>query len=356
MKSINLYFDFEFTSLSPDAQPISLGIMSDESPVIGEKLPISIFTKDKIEFHFKHFIPEYVFYMGTSSFGTSKFEFDVLPEFKKYYSECNRAAFMASDSSFINHKSKSFYAEFSDFQIERCDNWVKENVVSKLKYYGTPQQDKMFLDSSVDEGIYWGSQNTDEIKGALHKWLEQFSDYQIQFVVDCGTWDWYWMVQLLAEWDKKKELVFNETEHYLQPEHLRHKEELELFVKAKGREIIRVVDMLPKVNMDIKPNIISASVQDNSAYYIITKTGLPKLPDNISPVPFDLNDLIAIKYKLTPMEAFNVNRETLLYLIDTDKQYSEMYEVIDNTYKLRTSKHNALWDAKVIKAIYNILI
>ena len=30
MKTINLYFDFEFTSLSPDAQPISLGIVSDE--------------------------------------------------------------------------------------------------------------------------------------------------------------------------------------------------------------------------------------------------------------------------------------------------------------------------------------
>ena len=29
MKKINLYFDFEFTSLSPDAQPISLGIVSD---------------------------------------------------------------------------------------------------------------------------------------------------------------------------------------------------------------------------------------------------------------------------------------------------------------------------------------
>lgn len=30
MKTINLYFDFEFTSLSPDAQPISLGIVSEE--------------------------------------------------------------------------------------------------------------------------------------------------------------------------------------------------------------------------------------------------------------------------------------------------------------------------------------
>lgn len=345
MKTINLYFDFEFTSLSPDAQPISLGIVSDESPVIGEKLPISIFTKDKIEFHFKHFIPEYVFYMGTSSFGTSKFEFDVLPEFKKYYSECNRAAFMASDSSFINHKSKSFYAEFSDFQIERCDNWVKENVVSKLKMFGKEEPVEYYEPYSDNVSLF---SSTDGITQALFHWLHQFSDYQIQFVVDCGTWDWYWMVQLLAEWDKKKELVFNETEHYLQPEHLRHKEELELFVKAKGREIIRVVDMLPKVNMDIKPNIISASVQDNSAYYIITKTGLPKLPDNISPVPFDLNDLIAIKYKLTPMEAFNVNREF---------EWSPNIDVSDQIeFWGKSGKHNALWDAKVIKAIYNKLM
>lgn len=30
MKTLNLFFDFEFTGLSPDAQPISLGIISDE--------------------------------------------------------------------------------------------------------------------------------------------------------------------------------------------------------------------------------------------------------------------------------------------------------------------------------------
>lgn len=261
MKTINLYFDFEFTSLSPDAQPISLGIVSEHTMIIKTEY---LETLDKTKsYHFKNDYPS----------------------------------------------EKSFYSEFTDFDINRCDNWVKENVVSKLKYYGTPQQDKMFLDSSVDEGIYWGSQNTDEIKGALHKWLEQFSDYQIQFVCDCGTFDWYFMLQLLAEWD--------EVEY-------------------------GYCDFMGNVQ--------------------ICKVGLPKLLKNISPVPQDLNDLIlsaylkTVKKDATAMEAFNVNRETLLYLIDTDKQNSEMYEVIDNTYNLRTSKHNALFDAKVIKAIYNILI
>ncbi len=42
MKTINLYVDFEFTSLSPDAQSISLGIVSDpfdRSIKAGEQLP-----------------------------------------------------------------------------------------------------------------------------------------------------------------------------------------------------------------------------------------------------------------------------------------------------------------------------
>jgi hypothetical protein len=115
MKTINLYFDFEFTSLSPDAQPISLGIVSDD---INKTL---------------------------------------MPPCDVYHESVNY--------------SKSFYAEFTDFDINRCDDWVKENVVGKL----------------IGTGIIGGNgtsvyANTRIIKRELIKFLGQFSDYQIQFV------------------------------------------------------------------------------------------------------------------------------------------------------------------------------
>ena len=91
------------------------------------------------------------------------------------------------------------------------------------------------------------------------------------------------------------------------------------------------------------------------------KTGLPKLPDNISPVPFDLNDLIAIKKGITPKEAFNLNREALWKQDITGwsdnevKSIKEMTVIKDHTGENILNKHNALFDAKVIKEIYNKL-
>jgi len=271
MKTINLFFDFEFTSLSPDAQPISVGIVSDDTLV-----PKSIDEEIELDYLFR----------------------------KERF-------------------AKSFYAEFSDFQSERCDDWVKENVVSKLKYYGTPEQDKMFLDSSVDEGTYWGSQNTTEIKEALYRWLKQFSDYQIQFVCDCGTWDWWFMVQLLDERPATQGL-------WLIPD-------ICIPNNMTGREFIEELKnhtpVIYKHNpeMDVEPKLISSH-----------QFGLPKLPENISPVPFDLNDLISIKKGITPKEAFDIERE----LIFNNRNIELPTEF---------QKHNSLWDAKVIKEIYNKL-
>jgi len=254
---IRLYFDFEFTSLSPDAMPISLGIVSED---------------------------------------------------------WNGGAYQAIKELPIKVESKSFYAEFSDFDLNRCDEWVKENVVSKLKYYGTSQQDKMFLDSSVDEGSYWGSQNTAEIKEALHRWLKQFSELNIQFVCDCGTFDWYWMLQLLAEWEDSSA---NRKEYY---------------DIGKTKDCVR---------------------------YIPYKSGLPKLPSNISPVPEDLNDLIANKKGISVREAFDLGweLEAIEFVCASDLIESSFHFSEESRAKAlnENSKHNALWDAKVIKAIYEKL-
>lgn len=300
MKTINLYFDFEFTSLSPDAQPISLGIVSDDI-----EMSVRIVSEDLLDKSLS------------------------VEELSKYIYDNKLGEEIKSNSP------KMFYAEFSDFDINRCDDWVKENVVSKLKY--TKDSGGIFhklKNIEYGENYYYPEfecrGNTNEIKLWLRKWLLQFSDYQIQIVVDCGSKDWEWILNLMAEWDKKEEVVVNNIDqHKLQPFLNRIHKEMQILLDAKGREIIR---------FDYAATVPNTTVRIS----IINRIGLPKLPPNVSPVPFDLNDLIAIKNGITPLEAFELNREEIVY----GKVAAESTD----------DKHNSLWDATVIKKIYNKLI
>ena len=267
MKEIKLFVDFEFTSLSPDAQPISVGIVCENKAFI---TPVKDETQNDI----------------ISNFCVGSFRQD-----------------------FSGH---SFYAEFTDFDISRCDDWVKENVVGKLQFYPESHDKTDEYDTQV-----WDMCNRFEnVKIKLRQWLSQFSDYKIQFVVDCGTWDWYWLLQLLAEWD----VIENE----------------EAF---SGK----------------CPTCGQSAV-------LSYKRGLPKLPTYISPVPMDLNDLIAFKKGISVSEAFDLNREELAF-----GWYKNAERNIINKFKedelaffgfkgeSKDQKHNAMWDAKVIKAIYEQL-
>jgi len=258
MKTINLYFDFKFTSVSPDAQPVSLGIVSDpftRSIAKGEDLPFGVAT--------------------------------------------------GNETANVIEDAKSFYAEFTDFNLDRCDNWVRDNVVSKL-VYGRKETISGFHIDNMDI-----CKDTERVKEYLKAWLAQFSDYQIQFVCDCGTFDWYWMLQLLAEWE------------------------------------------------EVRTNEFYIREKDSKVCDVYRKAGLPKLPDNISPVPFDLNDLISIKTGITPKEAFDLKREELAYFkIDVFGEPECFGRKISGSMeieRIKPDKHNALWDAKVIKEVYNKL-
>lgn len=64
------------------------------------------------------------------------------------------------------------------------------------------------------------------------------------------------------------------------------------------------------------------------------------LPKNVCPVCYDINTDIAKEYNVALVDAFDMNREMLL-------------EEFDKVVK--GSKHNSLYDAKVIKEIYNAI-
>lgn len=65
------------------------------------------------------------------------------------------------------------------------------------------------------------------------------------------------------------------------------------------------------------------------------------IPSNVSAVCYDINHDIARYFKITPKEAFNKSRETIVK--------EELKSLVD------IKKHNSLYDAKVIKLIYEKL-
>lgn len=70
--------------------------------------------------------------------------------------------------------------------------------------------------------------------------------------------------------------------------------------------------------------------------------GAMGIPENICPACYDINQDIMKKYNCSMQDAFNISREDILF-----QNYKN--EVIQG------QKHNALYDAKVIKEIYCIL-
>jgi len=143
----------------------------------------------------------------------------------------------------VSEKGVEFYAELNDYDREQVDDWIEQNVISKLLY-------------TMPKYGYGGSRIY--VANKLKLWFEQFD--KVEIWSDCYAYDWV------------------------------------LFVNLFGTAF------------DIPKNI----------YYI----------------PFDICTIMKIK-GVDP----DVNREEFAGIDLGDNQ-----------------KHNALWDAKVIKACYNKLM
>ncbi len=272
MKTINLFLKAHFTSLSPDGQFISLAIIAN--------VPKLYYSVD----------------VGLRGDNESSDSFS------------KRAINENLGRPIDAFEEKSFYAEFSDFDINRCDDWVKENVISKLLDLDPKDHAYKGKGNSAD---FSATGNSEQIASYLRIWIKQmFPDYKINFVVDCGWFCWGKFVELIGEWETKD-------------------------VRASG-----IADFDP------------------------FKVGLPKLPANFPPVPQDLNDLIALRRGISVSEAFELDRELLgLGFIDNEVRKGinkfkedELAAFGFKREKISDGKFNALWDAKVTKAIYEKFI
>lgn len=273
-KTINLYFKFHFTSLALDAQPISMGVVSDYVYHSGDVVDVIDEVMDNAA-------------KGIQSKTEEEYQKDI-------------------------RKTKSFYAEFSDYNINHCDDWVKENVIDRLILKNRKDQTSCY-DTNISSWEIKGS--TDLIKSELQSFLLQFYDCDIQFVMDRSQLGWLWMTELLDERPPVEDVFLIPETAILN--NMTSEEFIKEFKKRDGAVIIRLPD----------PEIKSLST---------FKLGLPKLPSNVVVVPQDLNELIAFKEKVTIKEAFDLSRKKLAL----------------NPALYDQKVNNALYDAEVIMGIY----
>lgn len=337
MKTIKLYFDFEFTSLSPDAQPISLGIVSDDKIHSPSTYPVGVIGWDRLSAmelakvnNLRPNNKESVILYRPEHFCSWIFSNIIIPkqvgsiEGYELSEDMQKALDFALKHQVVKEEviqPKSFYAEFTDFDINRCDDWVKKNVISKLRTDTNGIQERHLESTGILEGDYYARGNFKHMQWAVKQFLHQFYEYDIQFICDCGTFDWYWMLQLLAEWEEKS------YEYNLSASEI---------IKAQNEgKLVRFPDL---------------------SDYRKMKFGLPQLPTNISPVPQDLNDLIALKKGISMSEAFELNREDLNSFDLGMEKFGVIWHVKHHPFiDGESKKHNALHDAKVIKEIYKKL-
>ena len=149
----------------------------------------------------------------------------------------------------VSDCGKTFYAEFTDYDKKQVDEWLQTNVIDNL-YLSV-------MDNNASLNEWRLIANTEAIKEALERWIEQFESVQVWS--DCLSYDWV------------------------------------LFNQIWGHAF--------------------------------------SIPKNVYYIPFDICTLFKVKG------------------IDPDINREQFSELVDGS-----QKHNALWDAKVIKACYDKLM
>jgi hypothetical protein len=99
----------------------------------------------------------------------------------------------------VSEHGHKFYAELDDYDLSQVDDWLRDNVISKLKFKEpTFGQDKYsvksrHIDNPVGNDFYKSYShefrcNSQELKVQLTKWLSQFES--VEMWSDCLAYDW----------------------------------------------------------------------------------------------------------------------------------------------------------------------
>lgn len=164
----------------------------------------------------------------------------------------------------VSEYGRRFYAEFTDYDKNQCNDWIKENVLSNLLLDGMGTGIGETLDDPSTIMVRGDSQYVSQ---ELNTWLSQFDE--IWFVSDVCHYDFVFLIDLITN---------------------------------------------------------GGTALD--------------LPSNISAVCHDINYDIAYHYGVSSSEAFDLSRERIM------EQVCYEDDIVNGV------KHNSLYDAEVIRAIW----
>lgn len=193
----------------------------------------------------------------------------------------------------VADNGKKFYAEFTDFNWDYVDDWIKKNVLDELilkKFY---LHDGKVIEEQIEE---WKNEGYEVSE--LPTMNELYLLYNTKRTKDnftevVGHSDW--IIESLIEWLSQFDSIqfVSDVCHY---------------------DFVLLIDLLTGGGTALD------------------------LPDNISSVCHDINFDIARHYGISERGAFEKSREEIV---------SELC-----VHEVEGTKHNALYDAEVIKAIW----
>lgn len=92
----------------------------------------------------------------------------------------------------IAETGDEFYAEFTDYEEEQCDDWINQNVISNLNFTSYPVVDTGPVDKTIRNYMVKGTSK--KIKEVLEIWLSHFE--KVEIWGDCLSYDWVLFSQL----------------------------------------------------------------------------------------------------------------------------------------------------------------
>ena len=195
----------------------------------------------------------------------------------------------------VSEDGRKFYAELTDYNENQCNKWINQNVVKNLHLPHIPWHSKRTENiKKLEEDGYVISQNPHiPREGALLEYDYFKSDNENMTALG----DSHWIGIALNEWIKQFDTIqfVSDVCHY---------------------DFVLLIEL-------------------------ITNGGTAlDLPDNISAVCHDINQDIAQHFGVTDAEAFDMSREQI------------MNDLCGSEAIVTGDKHNSLYDAEVIRAIY----
>jgi hypothetical protein len=99
----------------------------------------------------------------------------------------------------------TWYSEFTDFNPDKADQWVKDNIIASLQFTSKEKIEKSFNSPTLT-----CSGNSNHISKWLKEWLSQFKE--VEFWADFDVIDKPMLIDLIADWNKQDSSFVVDTE------------------------------------------------------------------------------------------------------------------------------------------------